>query len=84
MTPDSNVRHEFSHVGSQAAHIVLPRWSLAVNIEVLLEDGSPLVAADVFFDSAQSLRRIHTRQIKLIGKLHVRLKLLVGLVIAMV
>ena len=54
-TPDSNVRLEFPHVSGKAAHVILPGWSLAVSVEILLKDGSPLVAADVFLNSTDSL-----------------------------
>lgn len=60
MTPDSYIRLEFPHVSSKAAHVILPGRSCAVGVEVLLEDGSPLGAADIFLNSADSLRRIHT------------------------
>ena len=82
--PDCNVRPVLFHFSGEAAHVILPLWSLTVYVKILLENGGPLLTADILIDGAESLCRIHTCKVKAIGELHVRIKLLISLVITMI
>ena len=81
LTPVSDIRVEFLHVGGKSSHIVFPGWSATLSIQILFEDAGPLGAADVLIKSSDSLATIHTREVHTVGKLDVGLQLLVSLVI---
>ena len=83
LAPDGNIRHILFHVLGQAFHVILP-VGRALNVQVLLEDAGPLLAADVLVNLAYGCTAIHRCEVQLGREFDVGVELLVGFVVAVV
>jgi len=80
----SNVGNVFVHVLVESVHVDSPGESASLSVNVLLEDGSPLLARNSLINSLVNLSLIHLGNFYGFGMLDIRVELLISLVILVI
>lgn len=82
--PSGNIRLSLGHVLSESKGIELPVSLTTLGLEVLLENGSPLVASDVVANVLTGLSHVELTLRHSSGSINIRLELLIRLIVSVI